>query len=91
MFVIQASPDRLEEGIRLLGKRSDRVRARPGLWRAYLLVDRQGGELATCTLWESEQAMNEAQPAAREILAPAMQAMGGQVPQPKLYEVALEL
>ena len=91
MFVVQASPERLEEGLRLLRERSDEIRALPGFQRAYLLVDRQGGELATMTLWESERAMTDALPAARQILGAGVQAMGGQVPQPKQYEVALEL
>ena len=57
----------------------------------HLLVERQRGELVTITLWESEQAMTDALPRAREILGPALQAVGSQLPQPKLYEVALSL
>ena len=91
MFVIQAAPDRLEEGIRQLQERSADVRALPGFEHGHLLVDRQRGELVTITLWASEQAMNEAQPRAREILGGAVQAMGGEVPAPTQYEVAFNL
>ncbi len=91
MFVVQASPERLEEAVRLLRERADELRTIPGFRRANLLVDRQGGELVTMTMWESERAMTDALPRARELLAPAVEARGGQVPQPKLYEVAFEI
>ena len=91
MFVVQAPPERLEEGIRHLQERSTYVRALPGFQHGYLLVDRQSGELVSITLWESEQAMTDAQPAARETFGGAVQAMGGQVPAPKQYEVAFNL
>ena len=88
MFVIQAVPDRLDEAIRLRQERSADVRGLPGFEHGHLLVDRQRGELVTLTLWESERAMNEAQPRARELLAGVLQALGGEVPQPRQYEVA---
>jgi hypothetical protein len=91
MFVIQASPEGLEEAVRLLRETAGELRALPGFRRANVLVDRQGGELVTMTMWESERAMSDAVPRARELLGPAVQALGAQVPQPKLYEVAIEI
>ncbi len=91
MFVVQAPPERLEEGIRVLRERGDEIRALAGFRHGHLLVDRRGGELVAITLWESEQALQEAQPAARAIMGGAVQAMGGEVPPPKQYEVALDL
>ncbi len=91
MFTIQAPPDRLEEGLRRLQERSAEIRALPGFQHGHLLVERERGELVTITLWESEQAMADAQPQAREILGGAIQVMGGEVPAPKQYEVAFTL
>jgi heme-degrading monooxygenase HmoA len=91
MFVVQAPPEQLEEGIRVLRDRGEEIRALPGFRHGHLLVDRRGGELVALTLWESEQAMTDAQPAARAIMGGAVQAMGGQVPQPRQYEVAFDL
>ena len=45
----------------------------------------------TITFWESEAAMTAAQPRAREILAGAIQAIGGDLSGPNQYEVGLEL
>ncbi len=91
MFVVQAPPQRLEEGIRVLRERGDEIRALLGFQHGHLLVDRRGGELVALTLWASEQALQDAQPAARAIMGGAVQAMGGAVPPPKQYEVALDL
>ena len=91
MFVVQAPPEQLEEGIRVLRERGDEIRALAGFRHGHLLVDRGGGELVAITLWESEQALQDAQPAARAIMGGAVQAMGGEVPAPTQYEVAFNL
>jgi heme-degrading monooxygenase HmoA len=91
MFRIRASADRLEEGLQVLRGSSEDVRAMAGFRHGYALIDRQAGELVTVTFWESETAMNAAQPRAREILAGAVQAIGGDVSGPNHYEVGLEL
>ena len=91
MFRIRASADRLDEGLRVLRESSEQIRALAGFRQGYALVDRQGGELVTVTFWESEAAMTAAQPQAREILAGAIQAVGGDLSGPNQYEVGLEL
>ena len=91
MFRIRASADRLDEGLRVLRESTEQVRALAGFRQGYALVDRQGGELVTVTFWESEAAMTAAQPHAREILAGAIQAIGGDLSGPHQYEVGLEL
>ena len=91
VFRIQASPDRVEEGIRAIEQQSAEVRSMSGFRQGYLLLDRQAGEAMTITLWESEEAMTAAQPRAREILSGALQAIGGQMSEPRQYEVAVEL
>ena len=90
MLVIQATPARLDEAICLLHERSADVRRLPGFQHGHLLVDRQRGELVTMTLWESEQAMHDVQPRARELLSGALQAFAGEVPPPRQYEVAFD-
>ncbi len=91
MFRIRASADRLDEGLRVLRESTEQVRALAGFRQGYALVDRQGGELVTVTFWESEAAMTAAQPRAREVLAAAIQAIGGDLSGPTQYEVGLEL
>ena len=91
VFRIRASADRLEATLRALEATTEELRAATGLRHAYVLLDRQGGELMTVTLWESEAAMTASQARARELIAGVVQAAGGEVSGPTMYEVGLEI
>ena len=83
----QGQVDRLEEFVRNFREQAaPLVRAQPGFQGAYLLVDRQQGNVLAISLWESEQAMRQSEQAIGPRRMQPMQQLGG-MPMVTQYEV----
>ena len=87
--VVQASPDKIEQGIESFNSQVlPAVKGVEGYRAAFLLVERDSGKGMGITLWETEDARRrgaEAVEAAREA---TIKAMGGTVPPVDEYDVA---
>jgi heme-degrading monooxygenase HmoA len=88
---IKAPADRLDEGVRRLQESVPTIKALAGFRKAYQLVDREGGELTTVTLWDTAEALQAAGPTARQILLAMAEATGGTLADVRMYEVAASI
>ena len=84
----EAPKDEVDEALAAFEASTEAVRQMPGIERAYLLVDRQGGRVLTITVWESEESMAASAEAAKALRSQAMGAAGGSVVAVETYEVA---
>lgn len=80
---VEAALERFEDGI-------DALRQMSGIKRAYLLVDREGGNALTVTVWESKEAMDASAEAAKRLRSEAMEAAGGSVVSVETYELVAQ-
>lgn len=89
---IQGSPDRIDRAVPIFQESTDQVQQLPGFEGAYLLVAKEGGQIVTLTLWNSESDMNASAQTAEDILARAAERAGSEAPpQIETYEVLLEV
>ena len=87
----QADRERLDEAIRRTREQTlATVQAQPGFRSYQLLVDRAAGTFISVSLWESEQALRQAEAVLNQERAQATQAHEGQGVASAVYEVAVQ-
>ena len=88
--VIEASADRLDEGVSMIRDRVlPAVRDIDGFSGLIGLVDRESGKTLGITLWESQDAMLASEQQASRIRSEMTDALGQAKPTVERYEVAI--
>jgi heme-degrading monooxygenase HmoA len=81
--------ERAEDAIRGFRDAIDRIRASDGFLEAFFLVDRDGNQAMTITLWESAHAMEASRVAASRARTEAARAADGEVRSSSEFVVAI--
>ena len=89
---VQAPADRLEEAIRNYREQVvPAAQQQAGFQGAYLLADRQTGQVLSITVWESEDALRQSEQMAEQQRGQAAQQMGASAPTVERYEIAISV
>jgi hypothetical protein len=83
--------DRLDEYAQRIAEAAPTIGALAGFEHGYVLVDRQRGEALALTLWASAEQRDAAAPTARDVLARAIAATGGQLGDLLSCEIVAEI
>jgi heme-degrading monooxygenase HmoA len=90
LTVVQGSPDRVDEGIRVAQEIAARAKEVPGFGGGYWAVDRSRGISIALTTWETEQALQHSQAFWQQVREGVARTMGGQVMSAETYEVVAQ-
>ena len=87
----QAAPERLDAAIRRTREETlPTLHAQPGFRSYQLLVDRGAGTFISVSVWESAQALEQAETVLNQARTQATHAHGGQGVTSAVYEVAVQ-
>jgi hypothetical protein len=88
----QGSPERVDESLQAIREQGIPVfRQQAGFQHAYFLIDRGSGKGIALTLWDSREALQQAEAALNQMRGQVAQATQLQQPTTEVYEVAFEV
>jgi hypothetical protein len=86
--VVQGSPDRYDDAVRIINERAVPGASQiPGLKAAYWAVDRTSGKGVTFAVFETEEALNASEEQVRELRERSVAEAGGQIVSVETYEI----
>ena len=87
----EVNRDRLTDAVDAFSEAGREIEHLDGFAGGYVLVDHEDGRTMTVTLWESDAALEDSEPAARSARNRAAGAVDGSVLSVERFEVLLEL
>jgi heme-degrading monooxygenase HmoA len=83
--------DRLDDAVEAFGSAAREIEGLPGFVSGYVLVDYEDGRTMTVTLWQTQDAFDSSESAARVARSNAANSVGGSVLSVERFDVAQEL
>ena len=87
----QMDPDRCEDAVESFRRAGAKISELGGFRGGYVLVDTDGGDILTVTLWENRLALDATDVQASRIRQEAIQEVEGSLESVGRYDVAIEL
>jgi hypothetical protein len=86
--VIQGSPDRYDDGVRIINERAlPGAKQIPGLVAAYWALDRSSGKGVTFAIFDSEETLNASEETVRDLRERSVAEAGAQIVSVETYEI----